>query len=894
MVNKRYVRSSIVPGRKMITTQVAFHQAGISENISYLAEKTIVEDSSILHESHDNEEREWKKQGLSDREIYDRLRDKKLKKLRNAENRLNKEKFGAKNFMELLNKHEYSERESDDEENATVEMDVRNVEVFAIPALPKHLSEKSMFGSPVSGSKGSGKAGLSCSTPKSANDLSMRSLRSLDISHVVAVDQLDANKVTIQNKTILLPIAENVESSSLQKTHTIQSSSPPKTFTAQDSLLMKTHTITRDSNTDSNNERDEESTLQKTHTIPSSSLQKSESIQDGSLQKTYTIQDASLQKTFTVPDSTVHKNVIDSNTSPSKTDDAQDNQSCQLQEEGSDLSVQKTFDVDADEQNSTCEGTFVVQSGWRNTLLDSLRRDQEAQSSNIGNGDLLSPSSTANNVPPVSQNQLQGGEKRTGPKKTSLQERERRAVNSSLMSSMIEDIPSPGAGLFKNTRKKLRPTNVTPQRMKTNRLSTESDKEKTIDMLSIAEELSMENETNGSSFVDPVSVNGSRVSPVIEVDEPMDISKNETTPKSRRHTLLNSNLRERARALSISASPASAMKVVEDNAPTDITPKRHYLTPTFSSLVKKKTAVEINDLLEAKKKDRRNTPHRNATIQEEEAVSLSAGEGVDDIHSESVPLSQQVDDCAEKSSKPVDISSHSITSIRMELDEMTVNDGPSMVIDYDAVDYVDHNDRSDQFDAESLEESEGESDEAGPSSRKKSSRRKIGTLSDSMTSMDARISGNHSNFANDTISNETWQPGETSRKNNRGGRNKTSEMQLKKREIIQPASPQGQVRRSERVRVKPVRSWLGEKAVYVNSPRGGKRLTGVTDVIIRDKRLCKYRTADLKLATEREQKEKAYKKRVAAEKRKKLAADQRRGRRLNESQDDIFTDDDDQ
>uniref|UniRef100_A0A1I7TKD5 DUF2040 domain-containing protein n=1 Tax=Caenorhabditis tropicalis TaxID=1561998 RepID=A0A1I7TKD5_9PELO len=216
-------RSTIVPGRRMITNQVAYHQAGIKENTSYLAEKTIAESSSILNDTQDDEERDWRKQGLTEKQIYLRLEDRRLKRIRNAENRLKKEMYGAKDFDELLEKHEYSERESDEEDVTIVAEGHRNIEVFAIPSLPKHLvSDKSMFKSPAVGAKGSGKAGLSCSTPKSANDVSMRSLRSLDISHVVAIDQLDVNRVNVHSKNVLIPIVEHAENSSLQKTFTIQ------------------------------------------------------------------------------------------------------------------------------------------------------------------------------------------------------------------------------------------------------------------------------------------------------------------------------------------------------------------------------------------------------------------------------------------------------------------------------------------------------------------------------------------------------------------------------------------------------------------------------------------------------------------------------------------------
>ena len=62
--------------------------------------------------------------------------------------------LGAKNFKELMEKHEYSERESGDENNTAENISITNKPVFAIPALPKHFSEKSMMGSPIAGSKG--------------------------------------------------------------------------------------------------------------------------------------------------------------------------------------------------------------------------------------------------------------------------------------------------------------------------------------------------------------------------------------------------------------------------------------------------------------------------------------------------------------------------------------------------------------------------------------------------------------------------------------------------------------------------------------------------------------------------------------------------------------------
>uniref|UniRef100_A0A8R1E127 Uncharacterized protein n=1 Tax=Caenorhabditis japonica TaxID=281687 RepID=A0A8R1E127_CAEJA len=58
------------------------------------------------------------------------------------------------------------------------------------------------------------------------------------------------------------------------------------------------------------------------------------------------------------------------------------------------------------------------------------------------------------------------------------------------------------------------------------------------------------------------------------------------------------------------------------------------------------------------------------------------------------------------------------------------------------------------------------------------------------------------------------------------------------------------LRRSKRVRVEPLRFWLGEAPVYVTSPGGGRRLRGVTDVVIEDKKVHEFQTPLVKLATE--------------------------------------------
>lgn len=125
----------------------------------------------------------------------------------------------------------------------------------------------------------------------------------------------------------------------------------------------------------------------------------------------------------------------------------------------------------------------------------------------------------------VVHNTTEGGKNRRTSKKMGLGEREKRNadITISQISSMIDDVPSPGARYFKNNHKKMRPTVPTPPRTKlATRLSTDSDKEKTINMLSIAEEATIE--SNGSSFVDPISVNGSHVSPIQEKDETQSVN----------------------------------------------------------------------------------------------------------------------------------------------------------------------------------------------------------------------------------------------------------------------------------------------------------------------------------------------------------------------------------
>ncbi|CAD6196710.1 unnamed protein product [Caenorhabditis auriculariae] len=126
-------------------------------------------------------------------------------------------------------------------------------------------------------------------------------------------------------------------------------------------------------------------------------------------------------------------------------------------------------------------------------------------------------------------------------------------------------------------------------------------------------------------------------------------------------------------------------------------------------------------------------------------------------------------------------------------------------------------------------------------------------------------------------------------------------MRLIPRKLIKPnaeAEVSQGVRRSTRTRVKPLRTWLGEQAIYVDSPRGGKRLVGVTEVNIRDKRFMKTLTADPRLATQREIEMKAQKRRAAQERKEKkirrLLDSQRRGRNLDKSHLDIVTSSDEE
>uniref|UniRef100_A0A1I7TKD6 Uncharacterized protein n=1 Tax=Caenorhabditis tropicalis TaxID=1561998 RepID=A0A1I7TKD6_9PELO len=341
-------------------------------------------------------------------------------------------------------------------------------------------------------------------------------------------------------------------------------------------------------------------------------------------------------------------------------------------------------------------------------------------------------------------------------------------------------------------------------------------------MLSIAEEASVEIESNGPSFVDPISVNGSRVSPTGEAEE--------------------------------------ATVEIESNSPSFVNPipvNGSRVSPTREA---EEATVEIES---------------NGPLFSDPIPIGQAGESVDVSNSITPKSSRHNQD------RSLQVASNSSTGdINLELDvpEHQHDDFDG----YEGVRRVDL-----------VEEAEEEEQiDHSPRSKQKSFKRRVALMSDSFASVDIPDLNRRPTrryMGNETVEDDEWEPEKSEKKKS----NRNTGLQLKKRVIIEPATPTDGVRRSKRTRVKPVRSWLNEKAVYVNSPSGGKRLTGVTDVIIKDKRLCKYRTADLKLATEREQKERAVKKKKAAEKRHQLALDHKRGKRLNESQEDILTDEED-
>uniref|UniRef100_A0A8R1ITH6 Uncharacterized protein n=1 Tax=Caenorhabditis japonica TaxID=281687 RepID=A0A8R1ITH6_CAEJA len=73
--------STIVPGRRYPTEAAALWAAGYREDPSYLAEVTVMSDNT-MNSTCDDEERQWKRQGLSQKEIFQILEDRKLKEIR--------------------------------------------------------------------------------------------------------------------------------------------------------------------------------------------------------------------------------------------------------------------------------------------------------------------------------------------------------------------------------------------------------------------------------------------------------------------------------------------------------------------------------------------------------------------------------------------------------------------------------------------------------------------------------------------------------------------------------------------------------------------------------------------------------------------------------------------
>ncbi|WKY08290.1 hypothetical protein Q1695_007643 [Nippostrongylus brasiliensis] len=137
-------------------------------------------------------------------------------------------------------------------------------------------------------------------------------------------------------------------------------------------------------------------------------------------------------------------------------------------------------------------------------------------------------------------------------------------------------------------------------------------------------------------------------------------------------------------------------------------------------------------------------------------------------------------------------------------------------------------------------------------------------------------------------------------------RKRVDAMILKPREVLHPSPPPDpNVRRSSRNRMKPVRQWLGEKPVYAVSPGGSRTLKGVTEVVIKEKRWLKVRTANSAVAVERERAWAAHqqllreKRRQEARERKEqrireLHNRHRRGVDLNVTVDSIVTSSDEE
>uniref|UniRef100_A0A8R1DKR4 Uncharacterized protein n=1 Tax=Caenorhabditis japonica TaxID=281687 RepID=A0A8R1DKR4_CAEJA len=558
-----------------------------------------------------------------------------------------------------------------------------------------------------------------------------------------------------------------------------------------------------------------EPSLQKTFTMRNVEEEEQESIQ-----KTFTVrngEEESLQKTFVVAEA-------DGGASSS-----------------SSSSLQKTFTVRNEEE--PLQGTFVVE------------KEKEAEPE-TEHKPIPQPQE-----PPKTHNR---------PKKTNLEKREGRMAD--LTSSMmmgIDDTPSPGARHFKpNARKKLRESLQTPPRGLSNRMSLDSDKDKTISMLSVAE--SSGRESMGSSYADPVSIHHqtSHISSIpeeheeeqeeVEVEEEAETTVQnseasvaiKTPPRAPR--LTQSSI-ERRRANQSALRISTAPKAAEGTFLT--TPTAHnYQKPTFSSLVKSKDRAECTELLTELNKNR--TPRRTVPPVEEPAQEL--GHVAEDL--EALSISVGVLEKEQQEPRPL-------------------------------TEDVDFEDREEPVpDDESV----------------KKMLRRVGLLSDSIATVNTPGHPRAAVHFNDTTAVDQWRSDEDDdeeeeeegpsrrRQTRRGGKKQEVGLQLAKRRIIEPEQAPDGIRRSSRVRVKPLRSWLGERLDYAFSPNGTRRLKGVNDVFIKDKRMCKYRTADCRLAMEREQREKARKRERAAKKRARLALDQSQGRRMDESQEDIVTSSDEE
>ncbi|CAI2304233.1 unnamed protein product [Caenorhabditis sp. 36 PRJEB53466] len=837
--------TNIVPGRRMITDKVAYHNAGIAEDRSYMTEDTFIKHAS-MNSTRDDDERNWKKEGLSDNEILSRQEARAYKKHSDAGARLEREKFGAKNFDELMNLSEYSERESDDENEEknekTTEKSQKKTNAFAIPSLPKHLSEKSMLSSPNTATKGSGKAGLSCSTPVGGKDVSMRSLRTLDISLVVNTDKLDSRRVTVHNKQVIIPpLIEQDTESSAQKTHTIDKS--------RDSDLQGAFTVPQDS-------------LQKTFT-------KTDSLQGTFVKETERASMAHL--TFSESPQRIPVKEVEA---------AQDAES-----------IQGTFTKEArEEETESLQGAFVKPSdaagGDNNESMHGtlVLTDKDITSSPTPqNNSALRE--TVNEKVPIIENTIEGGDKKRSKK---------------LMESMMIDMPSPGAINFKTSRKKMRPTLATPPRSKiASRLSTDSDKEKTIEMLSIAEEATVGVESNGNSYVDPVSVNGSHISPIPEKDESIAMDTTlQFTPKSSRRNISIREMEsvERVRALMKSSGRISALPATLHTSASTSKSNHNYAKPTISSLAKNMNIEECNELLKTEKLNRITTPthapvktpstRRQVEHEEDEEEEKEKEDEVMKTMEERTrtpALRDETEKVDEES------NSRSMSNVEDAMNTLSVRDQHRMLEDFD---YGYDDQQQEDLDRE-------DSDDSLPAPKQiRRPKRGVALLSDSISSVNTpgieRRSNRYRTVNNNTVVSDSWVSQHDDPPRGRRQRTQQMGMQLAKRQIIEPERAPDGLRRSTRTRMKPVRSWLGEQAIYVQSPSGGKRLKGVNDVIIKDKRLCKFRTADVIMATEREQRMKAAKKARAAERRRRLALDQSMGRRLNESQDEIVTSDDDE